>query len=115
LLAGPPNVIRLMFHPDGVRRCVANWEAVAGSLLQRMHREAVGGVFDNDMRVLFDEALALAGVPARPCYPGAVWLAMVRYRIGDIRKIDMPNAAYTGSVLSVIVFVFSCFRAWLLV
>jgi transcriptional regulator with XRE-family HTH domain len=62
---GPANVIRLMFHPEGVRRCVANWEVVAVSLLQRMHREAVGGVFDQEMRSLFDEASLFAGVPSR--------------------------------------------------
>jgi transcriptional regulator with XRE-family HTH domain len=64
-LPGPPNVIRLMFHPEGVRRCVTNWEAVAGSLLRRMHREAIGGRLDDGLRALFNEALALAGMPAR--------------------------------------------------
>lgn len=62
---GPANVIRLMFHPDGVRRCVANWESVAGSLLQRIRREATGGRLDGDLRALHDEAIALASVPAR--------------------------------------------------
>ncbi|MGH9221980.1 MAG: hypothetical protein ACRD1W_21910 [Vicinamibacterales bacterium] len=32
------NVLRLMFHPDGLRPCVANWEAVARALVQRLHR-----------------------------------------------------------------------------
>jgi transcriptional regulator with XRE-family HTH domain len=64
-LPGVPNVIRLMFHRDGVRRWVGNWESVAGSLLQRIQREAVGGPLDDDLRALFEEALALAGVPAR--------------------------------------------------
>jgi transcriptional regulator with XRE-family HTH domain len=62
---GPPNVIRLMFHPAGVRRWVANWESVAASLIQRMHREAVGGTPDDATRQLLDEAAALAGVPQR--------------------------------------------------
>ena len=36
------NVIRLMFHPDGLRPSVENWESVALALIRRMHREAVG-------------------------------------------------------------------------
>src|SRR5262245_22488827 len=42
----PPNVIRLMFDPSGVRPYVANWESVAFALVQRIHREALGGVPD---------------------------------------------------------------------
>jgi transcriptional regulator with XRE-family HTH domain len=69
LLAGqdppqPPNVIRLMFDPSGLRPFVANWEAVAESLVQRVHREALGGVPDPVTRALLDEALAARGVPA---------------------------------------------------
>ena len=40
----PANVIRLMFDPGGLRPFVANWEAAAEALTQRVHREAVGGV-----------------------------------------------------------------------
>jgi PAS domain-containing protein len=38
-----PNVIRLMFDPDGLRPFVRNWEDVAEALIRRVHREAVGG------------------------------------------------------------------------
>ena len=44
--AGPPNVLRLMFDPGGLRPYVANWEQVGEALIQRVHREAVGGVPD---------------------------------------------------------------------
>lgn len=43
-----PNVLRLMLEPGPVRRAVTNWEEVAGALLDRVHREAVGGVLDDD-------------------------------------------------------------------
>jgi transcriptional regulator with XRE-family HTH domain len=62
-LDGPANVLRLMFHPEGVRPAVVNWEAVARSLIQRLHREAVGGVLDPATRELLDELLAYPGVP----------------------------------------------------
>ncbi len=58
----PRNLLRLMFDPKGLRPFVANWEGVAVSLFQRIHREAVGGVLDETMRALVDELLALPGV-----------------------------------------------------
>src|SRR5688572_5615378 len=59
-----PNVVRLMFHPDGLRPHVANWDAVASHLIQRVHRESVGGVADARTLALLDEVLAYPGVPA---------------------------------------------------
>lgn len=58
-----PNVLRLMFHPDGLRPSVANWEAVGPALIQRVHREAAGGVLDAETRTLLEEVLAYPGVP----------------------------------------------------
>ncbi len=58
----PRNLLRLMFDPKGLRPFVANWEAVAASLFQRIHREAVGGALDATMRALVDELLAMPGV-----------------------------------------------------
>ncbi|HVR20956.1 MAG TPA: helix-turn-helix transcriptional regulator [Polyangiaceae bacterium] len=54
---GPANVVRLMFHPDGLRPFVANWPAVAEALLRRVHREAVGGVPDQATKALLAEIL----------------------------------------------------------
>jgi transcriptional regulator with XRE-family HTH domain len=60
---GPANVVRLMFDPAGLRPHVANWSAVAPALIQRVHREAVGGVPDPRTAALLDEVLAAPGVP----------------------------------------------------
>lgn len=60
---GPPNVLRGMFHPRGLRPHVANWEEVAEALVQRVHREAVGGVLDEAARGVLAEVLAYPGVP----------------------------------------------------
>jgi transcriptional regulator with XRE-family HTH domain len=62
---GPANVIRLMFDPEGLRPFVANWEAAAEALIQRVHREAVGGVPDPETLALLDEALAYPDVPSK--------------------------------------------------
>ena len=63
--AGAPNVLRAMFHPHGLRPHVANWEVVAETLIQRLHREAVGGVLDDTAHRVLAEILAYPGVPAR--------------------------------------------------
>ena len=57
----PANVVRLMFGP--LRPHVANWEQTGEVLVQRVHREAVGGIPDVTTRRLLDEVLALPGIP----------------------------------------------------
>jgi transcriptional regulator with XRE-family HTH domain len=61
----PPNVIRLMFDPDGLRPFVQNWDDIAEALIQRVHREAVGGFPDAETIALLDQALGYPGVPSR--------------------------------------------------
>jgi transcriptional regulator with XRE-family HTH domain len=61
---GPPNVLRMMFHPDGVRRYVTNWPDVAEALVRRVRREAVGGAADARAQRILAEVLAYPGVPA---------------------------------------------------
>jgi len=61
--AEPANVLRMMFHPDGVRPYVTNWEAVAEALVRRVHRESVGGTPDEGTRELLAEILGYPGVP----------------------------------------------------
>jgi transcriptional regulator with XRE-family HTH domain len=60
-----PNVLRLMFDPRGLRPHVANWEAVADALLQRVQREAVGGVQDPATSALVRSLLAAPDLPPR--------------------------------------------------
>lgn len=62
---GPANVLRLMFHPSGLRPFVANWESVAEALIQRVYREALGGVLDEALEALLREVSAYPEVPAR--------------------------------------------------
>jgi transcriptional regulator with XRE-family HTH domain len=60
----PPNVIRLMFHSEGLRPWVSNWGEVAPMLLQRVHREALGGFADETTQHLLNEVRAYPGVAA---------------------------------------------------
>ena len=47
---GPPNAMRLMFHPSGFRPYIVNWEPTAASLIQWLHRDAVSGRVSSSSR-----------------------------------------------------------------
>lgn len=47
-----PNVLRLVLEPGPVRDHLRNWHKVAPALLERVRREAVGGVLDPATREL---------------------------------------------------------------
>lgn len=67
------NAMRLLFHPDGLRRYLVNWEEAAGPLIARLHREAMEYGPDEETRALLDEVTNYPGVPAtwRIPVPGA--------------------------------------------
>lgn len=62
----PPrlNVMRLLFDPDGVRRVIVNWEAIAKALLNEAYRR-LAWARDDALKDLIDEMLGYPGVPAR--------------------------------------------------
>jgi len=60
---GPPNAMRLMFHPRAFRPYIVNWEATAASLIQWLHRDALSGFADTETRALLQELLSYPDVP----------------------------------------------------
>jgi transcriptional regulator with XRE-family HTH domain len=84
---GEGNILRLMFHPAGLRPVVENWNAVAQTLVRRVHREAVGGALDDEGRALLAEVLHYPGVPANWRIPDLgtplVPVVPVSFRHGD--------------------------------
>jgi transcriptional regulator with XRE-family HTH domain len=62
----PPrlNVLRLLFDPDGVRKIVVNWEAIAKSLLNEAYRR-LAWARDEALKDLITEVLKYPGVPSR--------------------------------------------------
>jgi transcriptional regulator with XRE-family HTH domain len=60
---GRRNLLHLMFDPQGLRPFLADWDNVARSLLQRVHRESVGHAIDEGTSRLLDELLAYPDVP----------------------------------------------------
>lgn len=103
---GPrPNVIRLMFDPAGLRPYVANWEVVAEALVQRIHREALGGVPDGATAGLLEEILTYPGVPGRWGSPDLLSLAKpyvaVQFRKGDLALDFFSTVTTLGTPLDV--------------
>lgn len=95
---GPANVLRRMFHPDGVRPHVTNWPEVAEALVRRARREAIGSVLDERAQRILDEVLDYPGVPAHlraldttaPLLP----IVPIRYARGD-RRFDFFSTVTT--------------------
>lgn len=56
----PRNLLKLMFDPQALRPHIEDWKTVAAGLLQRVRREALGLVMDEQLRSLLDE---LKGYP----------------------------------------------------
>lgn len=61
-MEGKINLMRVMFHPQGLRPFVCNWEDLAGHLLQRVHREALAEAQSKHSIDLFDELMSYQGV-----------------------------------------------------
>jgi hypothetical protein len=60
---GPPNAMRLMFHPQAFRPYIVNWEATAASLIQLLHRDTHHGFSDAEVHLLLEELLSYPDVP----------------------------------------------------
>jgi len=104
---GPPaNIIRLMFDPAGLRPYVANWESVAEALVQRIHREALGGVPDPETVALLKEVLNYPGVPNRWRSPDLLApfpkpYLPVQFRKGDLARDFFSTVTTLGTPLDV--------------
>lgn len=61
----PLNGPRLVFHPQGLRPFIENWEAVAARIIQRVHREAADNPSDETWKQFLAELLSYPNVPSR--------------------------------------------------
>jgi hypothetical protein len=66
--AGAPNVMRLTYHPRGLRAWIVNWAETASAYVQWLHRDLLR-TGDEKTRALLDELLAYPGIPRE-------WLAI---------------------------------------
>jgi len=58
------NLLRLVFDPEGFRKVILNWEAIAKSLLNEAYRR-LAWARDETLKKLITEILSYPGVPAR--------------------------------------------------
>lgn len=87
-MASGGNVLRLFFHPDGLRPVVANWEESAAVLLRRLRQEVAHQPGDRGLLALLDEVVQypdVAGLDTalRPLGPDDL-LVPVHIRTGDL-------------------------------
>jgi len=61
----PHNGVRLVFHPNGLRPFIENWESVAARIIQRVHREVTANPSDETMKGFLEELLSYPDVPSR--------------------------------------------------
>ena len=61
----PHNGVRLVFHPQGLRPFIENWEVVAARIIRRLHREAVDNPSDETLKHFLEELLSYPDVPSR--------------------------------------------------
>lgn len=59
---GKINLMRVMFHPQGLRPFIVNWKNFAEHLLQRLHREALSEGQSEQSTALLNELMSNPGV-----------------------------------------------------
>jgi MmyB-like transcription regulator ligand binding domain len=98
------NVMRSMFHPNGLRPFVVNWEEMAECLMYGIHRE-VARTGSEAVAALRDELLAYPGVPARWRAPEAPMpmapMVCMRLRKGDLSLAFFPMVTMLGTARDV--------------
>jgi transcriptional regulator with XRE-family HTH domain len=62
LLPAGANMLRAVFHPDGMRRWIVNWPEVSGHLLERAERELTHPTSDPRGATLLEEIRSYRGV-----------------------------------------------------
>jgi len=65
----PRNLLHLMFDPDGLRPFLVNWQEVAASLVERLHRESLGRVADETTTRLLAALMAYPDMQPDPKAP----------------------------------------------
>lgn len=97
----PRNLLRTLLAPNGLHPHIENWPEVAGTLAQRVFREAAGGIPDDHVRLLLpelraaqDQDIPMAGTSALPFHP-------VIFRRGPLRCSFFSMVTTVGAPLDI--------------
>jgi transcriptional regulator with XRE-family HTH domain len=63
-VAGAPNIMRLTYHPKGLRSWIVNWEETAAAYIQWLHRDLLR-TGDEKTAALLDELLSYPDIPRK--------------------------------------------------
>jgi transcriptional regulator with XRE-family HTH domain len=61
----PLNGPRLVFHPQGLRPFIENWNVLAAHITRRVHGEVADNPSDETLKRFLEELLSYPGVPSR--------------------------------------------------
>lgn len=103
----PLNAMRLTFHPDGLRRFIANWSELGPHLIDRLRRDAAAHPDDRVLAGLVGEMLAYPGVgdgleQLDPETPPAL-VVPVHLRAGDLDLRMFSTLTTIGAPLDITV------------
>jgi len=98
---GKVNLMRAMFHPQGFRPFVVNWDDFSMHLLQRLHREAIAEGESEQSKALLDELMGYPGI-AEAWQPSArttqnTMLLTVHLKRGDLELEFFSTIATLGT------------------
>ena len=60
--AGAPNIMRLTYHPKGLRSWIVNWQETASAYIQWLHRDLLR-TGDEETSALLDQLLSYPDIP----------------------------------------------------
>ena len=102
MVAAEGNAMRLIVHPDGLRRSIVDWSEVGGHLADRIQREAASYPDDEELQSLADELLALVGDVPHSAPDATLPLTIeTELRTGDTRVSTISMLATVGGALDV--------------
>ena len=98
--AGAPNIMRLTYHPKGLRSWIVNWEETASAYIQWLHRDLLR-TGEEKTAALLDELLSYPGIPRE-------WLSLdidastdpflaMEFRKNDVRLRFFTTIASLGT------------------
>jgi transcriptional regulator with XRE-family HTH domain len=98
---GKVNLMRAMFHLQGFRPFVLNWDDFSVHLLQRLHREAIAEGESEQSKALLDELMGYPGI-AEVWHPSArttqnTMLLTVHLKRGDLELEFFSTIATLGT------------------
>ncbi|MBD2347122.1 helix-turn-helix domain-containing protein [Anabaena subtropica] len=80
------NLMRLMFHPQGLKPFIANWEEIANDLIQRVYRETLAEGCSQESLNLFQQLQTYPDVPQMSHIPNVCTWQMPLLTVQFVKK-----------------------------